>query len=285
VRRSFRFAVALVTVAALGILAGISIVLSPPRPVAAAARPAPSRAPIVSARPRIEVAPKAAPVPSAFALEEAMTFGERMKRWNPLIAAASMRFGVPQSWLHAVMQAESGGRTMLGEDHKIVSSAGAMGLMQLMPSTYEDMRVAYGLGPDPFDPHDNIFASAAYLRWLRTKYGYPTMFAAYNDGPGNLEERLASGGLLPAETRLYLVDVTASVEGRKGAARGMAQLTRPNGAPILVDCIQVTKIRAPLPEEYAPSVQSVVTIGKVRQGVREDLKAATAIIRAHGGAI
>jgi len=135
------------------------------------------------------------------------------------------------------------------------------------------------------DPHDNIFASAAYLRFLRGKYGYPTMFAAYNDGPGNLEDRLRDGGLLPEETRLYLVNVTASVEGRKGAARGMAQFTRPNGAPILIDCAQVVKVRAPLPDEYAPSVLAVVTIGKVRQGVREDLKSATAIIRAHGGAI
>ena len=92
------------------------------------------------------------------------------------------------------------------------------------------------------------------------------MFAAYNDGPGNLEEKLASGGLLPAETRLYLVNVTASVEGRRGSGRAMAQLTRPNGEPILVDCAQVTKIRAPLPEEYAPSVLSVITIGKARQG-------------------
>ena len=214
-----------------------------------------------------------------------MGFRARMKRWDPLILEASKRFGVPQSWLHAVMLAESGGRTMLDETHKIVSSAGAMGLMQLMPSTYEDMRAAYGLGPDPVDPHDNIFASAAYLRFLRGKYGYPTMFAAYNDGPGNLEDKLASGGLLPAETRLYLVNVTASVEGRTGSGRAMAQLTRPNGAPILIDCAQVTKIRAPLPDEYASSVLSVVTIGKVRQGVREDMKSATAIIRAHGGAI
>lgn len=214
-----------------------------------------------------------------------MTFRERMKRWNPLIEEASKKFGVPQSWMRAVMQAESGGRTMLAEDQPIVSSAGAMGLMQLMPATYAEMRDLYGLGADPFDPHDNIFASAAYLRWLRQRYGYPTMFAAYNDGPGNLEERLKDGGLLPEETRLYLVNVTASVEGRKGAARGTAQFTRPNGAPILIDCSQVLKLRAPLPDEYAPTVQSVITIGKVRQGVREDMKTAAAIIRAHGGAI
>jgi hypothetical protein len=285
VRRTIRSVAAPILIAAIVVLAGMSIFLArpahiepvKPRPIARAthAKPAPPK----------PVQAKAIEVPSVFETEESMGFHARMRRWDPLIAEASKRFGVPESWLHAVMQAESGGRTMLDETHKIVSTAGAMGLMQLMPSTYEDMRAAYGLGRDPFDPHDNIFASAAYLRFLRGKYGYPTMFAAYNDGPGNLEDKLATGGLLPAETRLYLVNVTASVEGRKGAARGMAQFTRPNGAPILIDCAQVTKIRAPLPDEYAPSVQAVVTIGKVRQGVREDLKSATAIIRAHGGAI
>jgi len=225
------------------------------------------------------------PTPSAFAVEQRMSHAQLMKRWQPLIAGASKRFGVPASWLRAVMQAESGGRTMLAPERPIVSDAGAMGLMQLMPATYREMRVQYHLGPDPFDPHDNIFASAAYLRWLRARYGYPTMFAAYNDGPGNLEERLKTGGLLPKETQLYLVNVTGSVEGLKGAARGTAQFTRPNGQPILIDASQVTKVRAPLPDEYAPSVQSVIAIGKVRQGVREDVAKVTATIRARGGAI
>jgi soluble lytic murein transglycosylase-like protein len=270
--------------AAIAGLAAASVALSPRHgpapPLRAAARsPPPPAAAVKSARPRAPVRP------SVFEQEERMTFRERMARWNPLIAEASRKFGVPQSWMRAVMQAESGGRTMLGTGRPIVSGAGAMGLMQLMPATYAEMREIYGLGPDPFDPHDNIFASAAYLRWLRQKYGYPTMFAAYNDGPGNLEERLKDGGLLPAETRLYLVNVTASVEGRRGAMRGTAQFTRPNGAPILIDCSQVVKLRAPLPEEYAPTVRTVVTVGKVRQGVREDMKTAAAIVRAHGGAI
>lgn len=250
-----------------------------PRPAAHAVARTP---PVVRKAVATPVVPAA---PSAFAVEQAMSHAQLMTRWKPLIAQASRRFGVPESWIRAVMQAESGGRTMLGEDRRIVSDAGAMGLMQLMPSTYQDMRAQYGLGPDPYDPHDNVFAGAAYLRWLRGKYGYPTMFDAYNDGPGNLEERLRTGGLMPKETQLYLVNVTASVEGRTGAARGMAEFTRPNGAPILIDCALVTKVRAPLADEYAPSVMAVVTVGKVRQGVREDVAHATALIRAHGGEI
>ena len=57
----------------------------------------------------------------------------------------------------------------------------------------------------------------------------------------------------------------------------------PDPEPILIDCSLVTKIRAPLPDEYADTVQSVITIGKVRQGVREDLAKAKMLIRAHGG--
>jgi len=222
----------------------------------------------------------------AFEQEARMTFSQRMKRWDPLIAEASKRFGIPQLWLRAVMQLESGGRTMLTPTQRITSTAGAMGLMQLMPETYAEMRDAYALGPDPYDPHDNIIASAAYLRWLHGKYGYPTMFAAYNDGPGNLEQRLLSGGLLPAETRNYVTDITEALEGRgKNFGRGMAEFTRPDGSPVLIGVATIRAVRAALPDEYAPSVKSVITSGKLKQGVREDVAQAKAIIRAHGGLI
>ena len=67
------------------------------------------------------------------------------------------------------------------------------------------MAAQYRLGTDPFNPHDNIYAGAAYLRWLHGKYGFPAMFAAYNTGPGNLEDHLYHGQPLPAETRAYTV--------------------------------------------------------------------------------
>ena len=65
------------------------------------------------------------------------------------------------------------------------------------------------------------FAGAAYLRLLRTKYGYPNMFAAYNDGPGNLEARMVDGGLLPAETINYVATITGRLNGG-GAGAGWA---------------------------------------------------------------
>lgn len=215
-----------------------------------------------------------------------MSFGQLMNRWNPLIAEASQRFGIPQNWIRIVMQVESGGRTMADERRPITSSAGAMGLMQLMPTTYDDMRTDYRLGADPYEPRDNVMAGTAYLRWLRGKYGYPEMFAAYNDGPGNLEARLTDAGLLPAETRSYLSRVTAAIEGRHaGAGGGEVKFTRPNGLPVMVDPGAVVSIRAPLPGEYAPGVQSVIAFGKLRQGVCESLASARATLRAHGAAV
>jgi len=220
----------------------------------------------------------AAPVPpvaaSAYSQEEQLGFGALMHRWDPLIAQASRRFDVPEKWIRIVMQVESGGRTMLDEKLPIVSRAGAMGLMQLMPSTYRDMRAEFGLGPDPFAPRDNIFAGAAYLHWLNGKYGYPAMFAAYNDGPGNLESRLMNAGLLPQETRTYVARVTAAIEGRGFVAAPSGppvKFTRPNGLPVWIKPAQVISVRAAFPDEYAPGVQSVIAFGRIRQGVCETL--------------
>jgi soluble lytic murein transglycosylase-like protein len=101
------------------------------------------------------------------------------------------------------MRIESGGRTILF-GRPITSGAGAMGLMQLMGDTYNEMRARNSLGADPYNARDNIMAGAAYLHELYTKYGYPRLFAAYNAGPGRLEEHLHSGHALPAETRTYV---------------------------------------------------------------------------------
>jgi hypothetical protein len=222
--------------------------------------------------------------PSAFGQEQQMGFGALMHRWDPLIAEASRRFAVPEKWIRIVMQVESGGRTMAGEKQPIVSRAGAMGLMQLMPSTWRDMRADLGLGPDPFAPRDNIFAGAAYLRRLKGKYGYPAMFAAYNDGPGNLEARLMDAGLLPAETRTYVARVTAAIEGRGFVvAHGPpVKFTRPNGLAVWIKPAEVISIRAAFPDEYAPGVQSVIAFGRVRQGVCESLAQVKARLHLRG---
>ena len=114
------------------------------------------------------------------------------------VAEAAQRSGIPASWIRAVMQAESGG------DVRAVSPKGAMGLMQIMPETWATLRLRYSLGADPFDPHDNILAGAAYLRELHDRYGSPGFLAAYNAGPARYEDHLATGQPLPAETRAYV---------------------------------------------------------------------------------
>lgn len=135
-----------------------------------------------------------------------------VSRWSAEITEASARFDVPVVWIERVMRAESGGMTMV-RGRPIISRAGAMGLMQLMPQTWLEMRAALRLGRDPHHPRDNILAGTAYLRAMYDRFGYPGLFAAYNAGPGRYEASLASGRPLPAETRAYLATVTAVSAG------------------------------------------------------------------------
>lgn len=144
---------------------------------------------------------KAAPAP--IDREGALSPSALMARWQPMIKKAAHRFGVPEDWIREVMREESGGRTMLN-GQPITSRAGALGLMQLLPATYRDMRARYGLGADILNPRDNILAGAAYLRELNKQYGYPVMFAAYNAGPQQVGDDLSQGHAFPLETRNYL---------------------------------------------------------------------------------
>lgn len=114
------------------------------------------------------------------------------------IAEAAHRFDIPASWVRNVMRVES------RYDAHVVSPKGAMGLMQLMPETWADLRLRYGLGNDPFDPRDNILAGAAYLRELHDRYGDAGFIAAYNAGPASYHAYLATGRPLPDETLAYV---------------------------------------------------------------------------------
>lgn len=145
------------------------------------------------------------------------------------IARASRRFGVPMAWIRAVMRAESAG------EPRAISSAGAMGLMQIMPATWADLRARHGLGRDPYDPRDNILAGTAYLRELHNRYGSPGFLAAYNAGPGRYEESLA-GRPLPAETRAYVALLAPVIDGSGGT----------NPTVVVVEIDRSAWTRAPL---------------------------------------
>ncbi len=140
------------------------------------------------------------------ALRYAPPPGSASDPWGPYILEASARFGVPQAWIRAVMRQESGGAQFQG-GVPTTSPVGAMGLMQVMPDTYAILRDRYGLGGDPYDPHDNILAGAAYIREMYDAYGFPSFLAAYNAGPHMLEACLIAGAPLPRETILYLSSV------------------------------------------------------------------------------
>ena len=108
--------------------------------------------------------------------------------WGPYIREAAARFHVPGHWVRAVMHQELGG------EQQATSPVGAMGLMQVMPATYEGLRVRYQLGDDPYDPHNNILAGTAYIREMYDRFGAPGFLAAYNAGPDRVDSYLAGRG-------------------------------------------------------------------------------------------
>lgn len=163
------------------------------------------------------------------------------------IAEASQRFGIPEHWIRAVLRAESAG------DVRAISSAGAMGLMQVMPDTWTGLRVRYGFGRDPYNPRDNILAGTAYLREMFDRYGnVGAMLAAYNAGPGRYDEHRATGRPLPAETRAY-VAALAPILGGATATEAPSSAPPPppdwREAPLFVMRPAATRAAAAPPSE------------------------------------
>ncbi|HUY30728.1 MAG TPA: NlpC/P60 family protein [Acidimicrobiales bacterium] len=119
----------------------------------------------------------------------------------PVFAAASARYGISQSLLEAVAQVES------GFNPYAVSSAGAQGLMQIMPAT------AAGIGVNPFDPAQAIYGAAQLLSGYLAQYGGSTSLAlaAYNAGPAAVAQY---GGVPPfPQTATYIQAVTTIAGG------------------------------------------------------------------------
>ncbi|HWK46058.1 MAG TPA: transglycosylase SLT domain-containing protein [Stellaceae bacterium] len=156
---------------------------------------------------------------------------------------ASNRFSIPDRWIREVMRRESGGQQYIN-GRLTTSGAGAIGLMQVMPSTYEDLRNAHNLGPDPYDPHDNILAGTAYIRDMYQRFGSPAFLGAYNAGPQRLADFMSGARPLPSETVAYM----AAVAPRLGPAM--------SSGPIAVAQVQ------PAPAPAAPVMSAAVeTVG------------------------
>ncbi len=176
-------------------------------------------------------APQQAAVYAAHARGNYVPPGPPEDPWGPYIDEATTQFDVPAIWVRALMRVESGGQEYQ-DGHLVTSDAGAMGLMQVMPGTYEDLRDRYSLGPDPFDPHDNIVAGVAYMRELYDIYGAPAFLAAYNGGPARLDDYLSNSRPLPEETRHYVAMIGPALEGVYPNRRSPAEAYAMNDLPI-----------------------------------------------------
>lgn len=134
----------------------------------------------------------------AAVLKNAVSAGQGL---DDIFERASQTYGVPDNLLKAVAKAESGFQA------DAVSSCGAQGIMQLMPSTAKSLGVT-----DSFDPEQNIMGGAKFLGSLLGKYGDAKLaLAAYNAGSGNVEKY---GGVPPfRETQNYVEKVLTYAGG------------------------------------------------------------------------
>jgi soluble lytic murein transglycosylase-like protein len=119
------------------------------------------------------------------------------RAYDSFIAEAATKYRLDPELIRAVMRAES------GFDPMVVSSAGAEGLMQLMPALANEMGVT-----DSFDPRQNIMGGARYLRWLldRHRGNVRLTLASYNAGPTAVDRYKAVPPF--QETQRYVRKIT-----------------------------------------------------------------------------
>jgi cell division protein FtsN len=175
--------------------------------------------------------------------------GPKSDPWGPYIMEASAKYDLPDRWIREVIRAESSGKVME------TSGPGAMGLMQVMPATFDELRGRYDLGEDPYDPHDNIMAGTAYLREMYDLYGNPGFLAAYNAGPGRYDDYLTRNKGLPTETRNYVAKIAPRIQGAE-----------PNRAsPATQYAMNVIPMNIPAGPRYPKAHQAPVALADTRR--------------------
>lgn len=120
------------------------------------------------------------------------TWSSRCDDPKPFVVDAARERGIPVSFALSIAKTESNFRS------HVISSTGAMGVMQLMPATARENGVS-----DPFDPEQNARGAAAFLEtlWKRYRGNRMRVAAAYNAGPARVAQRGAMN--LPSETQHY----------------------------------------------------------------------------------
>ena len=147
-------------------------------------------------------------------------------QWDGPIAQASDRLHVDRALIHAVMQVESAACERI--DGKLTTSpAGAMGLMQIMPATWDRYRERLDLGTDPYNPPDNILAGTAYLHDLIEQLGLFEGLAAYFAGPSAVIDNRNDRTLPSSATLRYVHDVLGMLAAEP--ARPTSRVTVSNG--------------------------------------------------------
>ena len=135
---------------------------------------------------------------------ETSSFPASFEDYSAYVTRAASKYELEPELIHAVIKTESNG------NRRAVSRKGAMGLMQLMPSTATDMEVG-----NPFSPEENIEGGARYLKYLLERFnGDLTLaLAAYNAGPKTVEKY---GSVPPiSETRQYVKKIMDLYKGKK----------------------------------------------------------------------
>lgn len=134
-------------------------------------------------------------------LDSGMVTGQN---YGTYVQRAALKYNIEPELIHALIKTESNG------NHRALSRKGAMGLMQLMPSTASDMNVR-----NPFNPRENIEGGTRYLRYLLEKFnGNLTLaLAAYNAGPKTVEKY---GSIPPIkETKQYINKIFSLYQGKR----------------------------------------------------------------------
>jgi soluble lytic murein transglycosylase-like protein len=161
--------------------------------------------------------------PKATAQSVANMLG-RMQEVSPLVNKYAKMYGLDPALLYAAIYCESSA-VHNTKNGILTSSAGALGLMQVMPGTFEFLQAKNPSLDNIRDLEQNLHAGAMYLRMMLNRYsgktrnvdgqisfnwGFTAAVMAYNGGPGTVDDFINHGASLPKETREYLQRVTAA---------------------------------------------------------------------------